>query len=58
MQTYEFDLGGAGNVKASGMTQPRPSGSDDKNPGSGSGGTSVVGSSTPVIVATGAENNG
>jgi hypothetical protein len=58
MQSYEFNLAGAGNVKKAGSTQPRPAGSEGSNPDAGSGGTSVVGKSTPVVVPTGAENNG
>ena len=58
MQTYEGSFAGAGNVVPSGSTQPMPvRGEIQKNPG-GPGGTNVVGANTPVVVATGAENNG
>jgi hypothetical protein len=58
MTSYEFNLAGAGNVKKSGETQPRPAGSEGSNPGGSGAVTAVVGGSTPVVVATGAENNG
>ena len=58
MQTYEGNLAGSGNVAKSGSTQPMPvRGESQKNPG-GPGSTNVVGASTPVVVATGAQNNG
>jgi len=58
MQSYEGSMSGADNVRKAGATQAGGSGSDGPSLPGGSGSTKVVGSSTPTVVKTGAENNG
>ncbi len=59
MQSYGDAMGTAGNVVKSGSTQPSPSGGDGRNPGQGTGAVEAVrGGDSPVVVKTGAVNNG
>ncbi len=60
MKTTSENMGTAGNVVKSGVTQPRPSGpTGNPNPGARTGAVpNIGGNSSPIVVKTGATNNG
>jgi len=59
MTGYSSNMNGD-SVRKSGSTQPYPSGEAGRNPGQGAGAVPTVGfgQNTPVIIPTGATNNG
>jgi hypothetical protein len=58
MTDYKFSLEGVDSTKKTGAPQPYNTGPKGENYGGSGAIPAVCGSASPVVVATGAENNG